>query len=135
MKKRKIRYSDYFSVYLPNYKLVFNKQSYKRPEVGFASIEKEEGSKVEGILYKIDERDVDLLDKYEGFPKHYEKHQMFVFNAINHNPIECLVYIANPNKIKEGLYPSKNYIEFLKEGKEFLSSKYYDQICKIKFIN
>lgn len=121
MTERKVAIIQYFPATLENYELKFNKISKKQGAV--ANIVANIGSVVEGVLYQVES--LELLDKAEGFPKHYKR------IIININNIDAWVYIAQPQYIIEGLKPSQEYLNYLLEGKEFLSKEYYEKLNSI----
>ena len=81
------------------------------------------GDYVEGIVYQFDE--IHKLDKYEGYPNHYDRKLMTI--SIGGEPTEAWVYFAQEDRIAEGLMPSKEYLEHLLQGKEYLSEAYFFQ--------
>jgi gamma-glutamylcyclotransferase len=107
------------SASLFNYELKFNKVS---KQGAVANISPCKDSVVEGVLYDVE--NLFLLDKYEGYPKHYTRVIMRIEN------VDAWIYIANSEYIKEGLRPDKEYLNHLLEGKEYLSELYYDKLKK-----
>lgn len=109
---------------LKDYKLVFNKKSQKIPQITFANIAVSKNDIVEGILYEID--DIMCLDKYEGYPAHYNRKEMEVES--NGKKIKAWVYIAQDEWLTNLGNPTKEYIQHLLEGREYLSADYYSKI-------
>ena len=109
---------------LKDWKLVFNKIKDEERGSGYANIEPEIGSIVEGIIYKVSEDAIRILDKWEGVPIAYHKKTMLVENS-NKESVNCIIYIANHSKTDNSLKPEKKYLDHLLEGKEYLSEKYY----------
>ena len=125
--KRKVNFYEKFSGKLDGWEIVFDKITYDKSRVAYSNISPKENSCVEGIIYKIKSEDVlNKLDKDEGWPKHYEKKYMSVKTA--NGFLECLVYIANPNKTQKGLKPERKYLNEILAGKEFLSDSYYSEL-------
>jgi len=87
---------------------------------------------VEGIIYKINEECRDELDYWEGYPDNYQRPDMLVES--DNGELNCVVYIANPTKVKEGLKPTKKYLSLLLEGRDFLSPKYISFLEKVTTI-
>lgn len=132
MYERKIDFSYRESGILKNYKLVINKISYKNPEIGFANIIKDNESEVEGIIYDVNEKDIKKLDKYEGYPKHYSKYFIEI-KSEDDKYKNCLIYIANPEWVVTGeIKTMKGYKDYILEGKDFLSEKYYEKLKNIE---
>ena len=122
MKERGVNIINLERGVLNDYKLVFNKKSFKDNTIGFANIEESKNNQVEGIIYTILYADIAKLDKFEGFPKHYNRIIM------NINDKNCFVYIANKEWISESVKPTKEYIEHLLKGRDYLSEKYYESL-------
>lgn len=123
MKLRGINYSQRKPATLKAWKLKFNKAASKNPEEGYANIVLNVNGTVEGILYEIDDPDLSKLDKYEGYPDHYCR--ILVKVLLNDGQkVEAITYVANSNKIRNGLRPSKEYLSHLLKGCDLLSEKY-----------
>jgi cation transport regulator ChaC len=120
MLKRKCIFHKSCKAILKDYKLVFNKKSQKIPQITFANIEFCKDQITEGVLYEID--DISYLDKYEGYPNHYDRKEMII--ECNGEKIKAWVYIANDEWINNYGKPSNEYIQHLLEGKEYLSDDY-----------
>ena len=114
-------------VILPDYEMVFNKHS---NDGGKANIMYSPGDLVEGILYSVNEEDLLILDKYEGVAtKQYKRYDIEVRNNYK-QPIAAVAYKAlNTGKIYA---PTKEYLNFILEGKEFLSPGYYTKLNSTK---
>ena len=72
------------------------------------------------------------LDKFEGAPVHYQK-EIITVNTED-GPVNAIVYIANPNMIRENLKPSQEYLNHLLGGKDLLTESYYSVLSKIETI-
>lgn len=123
MKDRGINFSKKEPAILKDYKLCFNKQASRNPNEGYANLIPKEGTATEGILYEINDEDIEKLDKYEGYPNHYDKKTIKV-KLKNGNEVDALVYLAQSDKTKNGLKPCKEYLNHLKQGEDLLSEKY-----------
>ena len=112
---------------LQNYRMLFNKHS---NDGGKANIMSSPGNIVEGILYSVIEEDLLILDKYEGVAaKQYKRHEIEVRNN-NKNSITAVTYKAlNTGKISA---PTEEYLNYILEGKEFLSPGYYAKLKSTK---
>lgn len=66
------------------YKLMFNR---------YATIVKNETSRIPTVIWEITEKDEERLDEYEGFPKLY--HKEYIPSSINNKKVEGLVYVMN----------------------------------------
>ena len=110
---------------LSDYEMIFNKHS---NDGGKANIMSSPGNIVEGILYSVNEKDLLILDKYEGVSyKQYKRYEIEVRDN-NKNFIPAVAYKAlNTGKVSA---PTEEYLNYILEGKEFLSPGYY---TKLKF--
>jgi hypothetical protein len=91
--------------------------------MGFANIRLNENSFVEGVLYDVD--DLTNLDKWEGYPKHYNK------KIVKVNGVDAIVYIASEDWIAENLKATKEYKNIILDGKKYLSEEYYNKLNEI----
>jgi len=112
---------------LPDYEMIFNKHS---NDGGKANIMSFPGNFVEGILYSVNEEDLLILDKYEGVAaKQYKRHEIEV-RSNNKNSIIAVTYKAlNTGKVSA---PTEEYLNYILEGKEFLSPGYYAKLNSTK---
>jgi len=110
--------------------LEFNKISSQNPREGYANIVRDPESVVEGILYEIEESDLRKLDKFKGYPSHYRRTRVYV-KLDNGERVEAITYIAQPEKVKSGLRPSKEYLSHLLRGSDLLSKEYCEKLKRI----
>ena len=127
MIERGVSFTSRERAVLKGWRLKFNKVSSINAREGYANIERDDNSVVEGILYTIDDKDIEKLDTYEGYPKHYNRVVLKV-KKDNGEEVEALVYIANPDKVKDGLKPSKEYLNHLLRGCDLLSENYCNML-------
>ena len=114
---------------LPDYEMIFNKHS---NDGGKANIMYSPGDLVEGILYSVNEEDLLILDKYEGVATNQYKRYLIKVKNNNKNFIEAVAYKAlNTGKI---IAPTEEYLNYILEGKEFLSLEYYSKLESTKTI-
>ena len=111
------------SATLSDYVLVFNKQSY---DGGKANIKSSLGDQVEGILYSVNEDDLETLDNYEGVKDKQYKRKNIQVNDLNGHLIFAVTYIAL-NTGPESK-PTREYLNFLLEGEHLLSPEYVSKI-------
>ena len=127
MEERGIKIISAKSGIAKNCNLVFNKIAFFNDFIGYANIEFEANMFVEGVIYAIEDDDVKKLDKAEGYPNHYNKWKLKI-ETQNGEIEECFTYIANPIRTRAGLKPTRDYLNHLLEGKDFLSNKYYKKL-------
>ena len=112
MKERCPESQPKFVATLPNYTLVFWGWS-RQWRGGVATIKSSRGDKALGAIYEISERDLRLLDKYEGYPGNYNRLKVNVFDE-DGNPVEAITYIkAGP---LEETTPSSEYLAIMQQG-------------------
>tara|TARA_B100000945_G_C20385039_1_gene599252 strand:- start:407 stop:841 length:435 start_codon:yes stop_codon:yes gene_type:complete len=112
---------------LLDYEMVFNKHS---NDGGKANIIYSRDNLVEGILYSVNEEDLLILDKYEGVvAKQYRRYNIEVQNN-KKKSFSAVAYKA----IKTGKItaPTEEYLNYILEGKEFLSPGYYSKLRSTK---
>ena len=108
---------------LLDYDMVFNKHS---NDGGKANIIYSRGDLVEGILYSVNEEDLVILDKFEGVAaKQYRRNDIEV-RKNDKKLIPAVTYQAlNTGEISA---PTKEYLNYILEGKVFLSQVYYEKL-------
>ncbi len=101
-----------FFATLHNYKLVFVGWS-RQWRGGVVSIKPFRGERVLGGVYEISERDLNRLDKYEGYPGNYNRLKVTVFDE-GGKPTEAITYIK-AGQLEE-TPPSKEYLAIIQQG-------------------
>jgi len=129
MRERRINFSKREHAILEGWRLEFNKVASLNPKEGYATIVKDEEKVVEGILYIIQDVDIKKLDRYEGYPNHYDRIKVRV-KTDGGKEIEAITYVAKPDKVREGLRPSKEYLNHLLKGCDLLSQEYCENLKK-----
>jgi len=126
MKQRRVDFLSKKSAKLNGYRLVFNKVATRNPKEGYANIIPDKDGVVEGVLYEINNSDIEKLDKCEVYPKHYGRDEVAVWS--DEKKVVAVTYIAQKDKMKEGLLPSKDYMQNLLSGKDMISKPYYERL-------
>ncbi len=134
MKERDINYSTRERAILEGCQLVFNKISYQNREEGYANIEQTKNGVVEGCLYEITDKDIKIIDRYEGYPNHYNRITVSVIKD-SRETIEAITYIAQPKWIDNAVKPSKGYLKHLLKAKDVLSDEYYENLKNIRTLD
>jgi len=127
MNQRGIEFLKREHATLSGWRLEFNKIASRNPNEGYANIIQDEKSVAEGIIYEIQKSDIEKLDNYEGYPNHYNRTEVMV-KLDDGQEVEAITYIAQPNKIRSGLKPSKEYIGHLLKGCDILSEEYFEKL-------
>lgn len=114
--------------YLDNYELNFDKVA--RGGTGTANVVAAEGKVVYGVLYRLSERQLKVLDRFEGVPEHYRRSEVTVVDQQG-NKTGAQVYLAR--KVRKGLKPDRLYLQRILQGAEehSLPREYIEQLRKI----
>jgi gamma-glutamylcyclotransferase len=96
---------------LENYELLFNKKA--RGGSATANVHPAPGKTVHGVLYKIPEPALRILDRYEGVPQHYRRIEVSVTTG-NGSRTPAQAFIAT--KVMKGLHPAPHYLQGILEG-------------------
>ena len=94
-------------VALENYELLFRRG-------GFATIAPKEGSTVHGLLWQITPDCERSLDRYEGYPRFYDK-QMVTVRDGEGRSLSVMAYIMN-ERFREPMLPTTTYYNGILEG-------------------
>jgi gamma-glutamylcyclotransferase (GGCT)/AIG2-like uncharacterized protein YtfP len=103
-----------FTATLPNWKLIFTGWS-REWHGGKASIKPHKGEKVSGAVYEVTEKDLKLLDKYEGYPDVYNRINVVVFTDAG-DAIKATTYVKVQQS--EATKPSQEYLATIRQGYE-----------------
>jgi gamma-glutamylcyclotransferase len=123
MRKGSISFSQRIRAVLKGYRLEFNKVASRNPQEGYANAVKFEEGIVEGVLYEIPDSDLSRLDRFEGYPDHYDR-VMIKVELNDGQKLEAIIYIAQRDRIAEGLKPSRDYLDHLLAARDILSESY-----------
>ncbi len=92
--------------FLKDYKLLFCHPN-KLNKYGYGNIVKKKGSKIPGAIWKITKKHEKILDRYEEFPKSYQKKYFYL------NGKKIMFYIMNGSFVKK---PPRSYLNLIIEG-------------------
>ncbi|MEC8187915.1 MAG: gamma-glutamylcyclotransferase family protein, partial [SAR324 cluster bacterium] len=93
-----------------------------------ANIRSEQGGLVEGMVYEVEEKDLKILDGYE---KYYQRLEVKVM-AAQEEKFDAVTYFSKKSRGEKP--PTQEYLNFLLEGKSFLSREYFDELSRIQVI-
>ena len=114
IKRRKIVPFESKTAVLKDYKLIMNMEGPNFLEPSFANIQESKGSIVEGVLHKIESKDLQKIVNTEG--ENYQLVKLSVFNRGKKKTAFTLIYITEETK---DIPPSKRYLNILiKAAKE-----------------
>ena len=113
---------------LKDFQLVFDQAGFNDPSWSPANIRPEQGGLVEGMVYEVEEKDLKILDGYE---KYYQRLEVKVM-AAKEKKMDAVTYLSK--KPRGGKPPTQEYLNFLLEGKSFLSREYFDELSRVLVI-
>ena len=126
--ERGLEFDDLFSARLDNVELRFNKRAMKDPGIAYANVMYAQNSIVEGVVYQLsDAKQILKMDHFEGSPVRYSREQFWV-TRLDGSRLAAWVYIANEAMLAEGLRPTKDYLNHLLAGEQYLTSDYFQQL-------
>lgn len=99
------------SVYLEGYKFVYDGYSSTR-NGAVANIVRSEKDIVWGALFEVDDECMKSLDRYEGYPRFYQREYVEVQDKQG-NKYAALVYLRGPQVVGE---PSDEYRKIILNG-------------------
>jgi gamma-glutamylcyclotransferase len=123
MSGRSIRFSQRTHAILMGYRLEFNKVASRNAQEGYANVITFENGILEGVLYEIPDSDLSKLDVHEGYPNHYDRIKVKV-KLEDGQEVEAVAYIAQPSRVRDGLKPTRDYLDHLLAAKDILSEAY-----------
>lgn len=129
MAKKGVEFTSRARGTLSGYRVLFNKLALRErlPDgIGFANINVDATGTVEGLVYEIVDDHLVHLDESERYPNHYTRITVTVETESGLQ--ECQTYQAQPDKIADGLVPSRNYLNHILAGRDFLSKQYYEAL-------
>ena len=94
-------------VVLENYELLFRSG-------GFATIMPRDGKKVHGLLWSLSPECERSLDRYEGYPRFYDKRMVTVRDSSGRE-LSVMAYIMD-ERFREPMLPSTGYYNGILEG-------------------
>lgn len=120
-----------FAAQLQDYELRFNKMA---QDYGWcaANIVPASGRKVEGAVYKVTERELLILDGYEGVATEQYERQVLQVLDLQGCSWEVIAYVALNTGPDQP--PTREYLDHLLAGKPLLSPEYFLKLQQIKAI-
>jgi cation transport regulator ChaC len=83
------------------------------------------GGLVEGIVYEVEEKDLQILDVHE---KYYQRFEVDILVS-NGTSVKAITYLSQ--NAREEKSPTREYLNFLLEAKELLSPEYFEGLNRI----
>ena len=91
---------------LEGYELAFRR--------GVLTVLPKEGSRVDGLLWRVNDRDEQELDRYEGYPNLYRKEALTV--QTEHGPLSVIAYAMNAPYCEIEAVPTNAYMNTVLHG-------------------
>ena len=113
---------------LRDFQLVFDQAGFNDLSWSPANIRSEQGGLVEGMVYEVEEKDLKILDGYE---KYYQRLEVKVM-AAQEEKLDAVTYLSLKSRWEKP--PTQEYLNFLLDGKSFLSREYFDELSRIQVI-
>ena len=133
MEEREVCFTGRKKAVLEGYALKFNKiasgKEAKEGE-GKGNVVTDPQGITEGALYEMTEAG---LRKLDGNEKGYDRVKLGV--RLDGSKVKAWVYVAQPDKVREGLRPRGKYLKHYLKGKDLLSSEYYQMLEKVETID
>ena len=124
MKKRRCTFTSRELGILEGYSLIFNKAS-KNIGEGYANIIPKNNSIVYGAIYEVSEDSLRNLDIFEGVNSGHYYRKTLPLKKRNGKIVNVITYIACPEKVKNGINPTRKYLEHFIVSKDLLPTEYY----------
>ncbi len=104
------------SGWIPEFRLVFNKQSRTDNQHTAANIQFDPTARTPAVAWWLESNQISELDRYEGVPNHYLRIVVPFVDRSHPNEVEYLQgYVAHPDQLLSGR-PSEKYLSYLKIG-------------------
>jgi hypothetical protein len=141
LRTRNVYWDSFFSVFINNYSLTFNKKSSRNLNgnacQSYANITTSLNDKVYGLLYYgLTINDYNNLDRYEGVNGgHYLKKVVSVIK--DKHIVKAITYISGEQWVDDrgNCKPSKKYLDKLWEGKDYLPLFYQEMLKSVELID
>jgi hypothetical protein len=103
-------------VWIPEFRLAFNKQSKTNSQHTAANIQFDPKARTPAVAWWLEINQICELDHYEGVPKHYLRMVVPFVDRSNPNLLENVqAYVGHPDQLLNGR-PSEKYLSYLKIG-------------------
>src|SRR6266508_4073702 len=121
--ERKLAPSERKHAFLRGHDLQFNKQSPDNPRKGYANVVSNASQIVEGLVVDLTPEEQKKLDRFEGYPEHYDRVIVKV-ELDSGEEVDADTCVAQPNWTKNGLMPTKQYVSQLLAAADLLTPAY-----------
>ncbi len=105
------------------YKVLMNKKG-ELPKEGRANIIESAAAEAEGVLYKIEEKGMSVVEDIERYPVERERIYVTVVLGVTKIHIGAYAYVARPSFVGENLAPTNEYVDHMVAASDKLSVEY-----------
>jgi gamma-glutamylcyclotransferase len=131
---KKIRFAMRMHISLSDYNLRFMKVAYDNPRMGYTNVESVSGQVVEVAFYDVLDQDLPKLDVCEGYPR--QNNRIIVKVLLDdESQVETVVCMTQLDKVRNGLRPSREYLNHLLKAKDILSEAYFQKLKKVETLD
>jgi gamma-glutamylcyclotransferase len=102
-----------YPAFLPNHKLIFTGWS-RKWRGGTASLRRVQGERVAGAVYEVSARDLQQLDKFEGYNEGLSERRNVIVFTEDDEAVEAVTYVKK-EQAQEGK-PSPEYVALVQQG-------------------
>ena len=126
MINRGVRFTRRIKGALNGYRLAFDKKAMGMNK-SYANIHPEKDTRTLGILYRVSRKSLDKLDGFEGVSiGHYYRETLKV--ECEDGVKDAVVYIACEDKVQEGLCPTDEYLNHIRQGVDLVGEELEEEI-------
>ncbi len=128
VRERGLNVVDVQAASINDLSLRFDKAAREHPGEGHANLVWLRGSTAEGVLYRlVAPVEIEKMDPFETAPRYYSREVITV--QTGQGPVQAWTYFANAAVRRDGLLPSRDYLDHLLAGQPWLSPKYFDWLA------
>lgn len=132
IKETGLEYEAAFSVSLSAHRLVFNKipmDNGGKEKMGLPNIMPTDNNlgMMEGVMYEMPEENLPKLDALYNHPNEYQRKKMR-FTKHDFAFVDAFVYIAQKDRTKKGLLPTKELLKKYKGCRRILTKLYLSKL-------
>lgn len=126
--QRGLDYTEVRAGWVAGLGLRFNKQAKDHPDCGHANLVYAPDERAEGVLYHLTQAAmIERMDPFERAPINYSRECIAVQTAAG--VVYAWTYFANRAVLREGLRPSRDYLDHLLAGQRWLSPEYFARLA------
>lgn len=126
-----VRYYNAEKGILKEFQFQTSVQDGEDPNYGYANIVRQENNKVEGVLMLIDEKQIQYLDHYEGYPDLYTREKLTIEDSSGTKKKAWVYLGVSIHCVKHNLNLTSVQKQRIRNGFSFLSESYTEELENI----